>query len=556
LPELEYIFKHSLTQEAAYNSLLIERRKEFHSKVGEAIERLFDERAEELTGLLAHHWERAGKTDKAVQYLLQAGERARRLHAHLEALGYYDRALDLMDEENESYIPTLRHRAHVNLEIFRCKESVADFEMLQAFAQEQDDRSAELETLLGLGRGNYICSLDETDIEYAFRSKRYYEEAYELAKELGDQAGMIKALVPTTWFSDFWPEYEELEISQDLGDEELIIESKLALANTVKLPQREQIGEELRTQLEQRNDLPRLNRTLFRLMFTHLGLGNFKKCVETCDAGVEVAKRIGVPPVQYATIRAFALIWLGRFDEARASLEKEIADDAHRFGRAFRDTGYGIYYLEMHAYRKASETFKSSIEQADQVGRAWLVDVGRYHLARTLLDSETGKVSEIEEILNHFDPSDMFRALIFGKHAYSNGEFVQAVEIADKIIEFGGENGRRPALAEGLLLKTMALLASGQPEPALEVAQEGIAVADEIKYLPILWRLHLNKAQALEGLDKESESEHEFDAASKIINELAANISEESLRRSFLSDSEVVFTLSRASTSTTEQIQG
>jgi tetratricopeptide (TPR) repeat protein len=338
LPELEYIFKHNLTQEAAYNSLLIERRKQFHSKVGEAIERLFEERAEELTGVLAHHWERAGHPDKAVEYLLLAGERARRLHAHLEALGYYDRALGLMLEDSESYLLTLNHRGHVLLELFRGKDAVRDFEKLQAYANKRGDRFSELSTLLGLARGNYICSLDETEISYAERSKDYYEAAYALAKELGDSAGMIKALVPTTWFSDFWPEYREqavkntreaFEISQSMGDEDLIIESKLALTNTVKLPEREQIGEELRSQLEQRNDLPRLNRILFRLMFTHLGLGNFEKCVETCDAGVEVAKRIGVPPVQYATIRALALIRLGRFEDARNSLEKEIADETH-----------------------------------------------------------------------------------------------------------------------------------------------------------------------------------------------------------------------------------
>ncbi len=60
LPELEYIFKHSLTQEAAYNSLLLERRREFHRRVGEALEKLFADRKEQFLGLLAHHFEAAG----------------------------------------------------------------------------------------------------------------------------------------------------------------------------------------------------------------------------------------------------------------------------------------------------------------------------------------------------------------------------------------------------------------------------------------------------------------------------------------------------------------
>ena len=69
-PELEYIFKHSLTQEAAYNSLLIERRKEFHLRVGQALEQLFADRQAEFYGLLAHHFDAAGEQSKAVNYLI------------------------------------------------------------------------------------------------------------------------------------------------------------------------------------------------------------------------------------------------------------------------------------------------------------------------------------------------------------------------------------------------------------------------------------------------------------------------------------------------------
>ncbi len=97
LPELEYMFKHSLTQEAAYNSLLLERRREFHRQVGEALEELFIERKEQYLGLLAHHFEAAGEYAKAVSYLIQAGDRARLTDEHNESIGYYQRALQLLD---------------------------------------------------------------------------------------------------------------------------------------------------------------------------------------------------------------------------------------------------------------------------------------------------------------------------------------------------------------------------------------------------------------------------------------------------------------------------
>jgi ABC-type oligopeptide transport system substrate-binding subunit len=101
LPELEYIFKHQLTREAAYNGLLKRERRVFHRRVAEALEGLFPERMEEQVGLLAHHWERAGEAGKATEYLLRAGDQARLAYAHQEAIDYYRRALKFLREQGE-----------------------------------------------------------------------------------------------------------------------------------------------------------------------------------------------------------------------------------------------------------------------------------------------------------------------------------------------------------------------------------------------------------------------------------------------------------------------
>ena len=65
-PELEYIFKHALTQEVAYSSLLVKRRKEIHEKIGHVIEELYAERLEEYYEVLAYHYERSDNKEKAV----------------------------------------------------------------------------------------------------------------------------------------------------------------------------------------------------------------------------------------------------------------------------------------------------------------------------------------------------------------------------------------------------------------------------------------------------------------------------------------------------------
>jgi ABC-type oligopeptide transport system substrate-binding subunit/class 3 adenylate cyclase len=100
IPELEYIFKHELTRDAAYNGLLKKERRAFHRQVAEALERLFVERIEEQLGLLAYHWESADDAAKATAYLLRAGDQARLAYAHQEAIDYYQRALRFLEKQD------------------------------------------------------------------------------------------------------------------------------------------------------------------------------------------------------------------------------------------------------------------------------------------------------------------------------------------------------------------------------------------------------------------------------------------------------------------------
>ena len=93
-PELEYIFKHALAQEATYESILMQKRRKLHASVAEAIGSLFTDRLEELYGLLAYHYSKAEAWDKALDYLLKAGDQAGRLAADAEALDLYQQALD------------------------------------------------------------------------------------------------------------------------------------------------------------------------------------------------------------------------------------------------------------------------------------------------------------------------------------------------------------------------------------------------------------------------------------------------------------------------------
>ena len=96
IPELEFIFKHALTQEVAYQTLLTPARKVLHRKVGEALESIFRDRAEEFAGVLAYHFFSAGSWQKALEYSIRSGDAAFRVCAYPEARGHYGRALECL----------------------------------------------------------------------------------------------------------------------------------------------------------------------------------------------------------------------------------------------------------------------------------------------------------------------------------------------------------------------------------------------------------------------------------------------------------------------------
>jgi predicted ATPase/class 3 adenylate cyclase len=109
-PEIEYTFKHALTQEVAYNSLLIERRKVLHERTAQAIEVIYHSRLEDHYEALAHHYTRSGNTRKAVESLQHTGQQAVQRSAHAEAISHLSTALELL-----STLPDTLERAQQDL---------------------------------------------------------------------------------------------------------------------------------------------------------------------------------------------------------------------------------------------------------------------------------------------------------------------------------------------------------------------------------------------------------------------------------------------------------
>jgi class 3 adenylate cyclase/tetratricopeptide (TPR) repeat protein len=102
IEELEYLFKHALAQEATYESILPQKRKDLHLTVADSIEKVFKERLHEFYGMLALHYGKAAAVDKAEEYLISAGDEALNVSASNEALYYYQEALSLYLKQHEN----------------------------------------------------------------------------------------------------------------------------------------------------------------------------------------------------------------------------------------------------------------------------------------------------------------------------------------------------------------------------------------------------------------------------------------------------------------------
>jgi tetratricopeptide (TPR) repeat protein len=98
-PEIEYTFKHALTHDVAYGSLLHETRRSLHARIVVAIERLYAARLGEHVERLAYHALRGGLRERAVEYLRQAGARAAARSAHREAVAFFEQALEVLEAD-------------------------------------------------------------------------------------------------------------------------------------------------------------------------------------------------------------------------------------------------------------------------------------------------------------------------------------------------------------------------------------------------------------------------------------------------------------------------
>jgi class 3 adenylate cyclase/tetratricopeptide (TPR) repeat protein len=156
-PDVEYTFKHALTHEVAYGSLLQDRRRGLHARIVSAIERLYADRLAEHVERLADHAQRGGEWDRAVRYGREAGRKALARSANREATGYFEQALSAIPRLPEAR-STQELAVDLRLDLYQSMMPLDELRPLQGYLREAESLAAALGDRERLGWARlHIC---------------------------------------------------------------------------------------------------------------------------------------------------------------------------------------------------------------------------------------------------------------------------------------------------------------------------------------------------------------------------------------------------------------
>jgi len=198
-PDLEYMFKHALTQEIVYNGLLKKQRREIHEHIAVVMERIFKDRLAEFYETLAFHFARGQSVTKAVDYLVKSGEKSLARYAVEEAHQYFKKAYDIIvskeeisEEEKIILIDILNSWGYAYYYIGENKEFVDIFSTHKALAESLDDKTRAGMFYVWLGVALFMAGKSKDSYEYLYKG-------LELGENSDDQKIVGYACTWLTW---------------------------------------------------------------------------------------------------------------------------------------------------------------------------------------------------------------------------------------------------------------------------------------------------------------------------------------------------------------------
>ena len=379
-PEAVHAFKHALTQEVAYDAQTDAERRDLHARIGEAVEAVYADRLSEHVGVLAHHFLRAERWDKAARYLLSAAQQAERAFAAREALSLYDDALLAAERAGGGagdpavLIGIHEARARLYFVTSDFERSAAEGERILPLSRLIGDKTKEAEALATIA----WASLWGRQFDAAIRFSREAIAVAEPAGALGVQGrahytiGFARAVTGEREESDLALD-KALTFSRAAGDtvyQSLALSAAGLLRNwTGDYGIAARLQEQGRSLAEEGGLLLPLLFSCFLQGLTLTGKGDYDEAFATFMQGLALAERVGDEAIHHRLLNCLGWLYadLGDLDRAE-TLNAQSA----RIGRRRRDPG-----TQPNAELNLAEIFhaRGELERAqdqyDAVYRYW-----------------------------------------------------------------------------------------------------------------------------------------------------------------------------------------
>ena len=520
LPEPAYIFKHAVIQDVAYNSLLLQRRKELHRAVGAAIEELYRDRLAEHYAELAYHFTRGEDWPKAMEFSSLAGDRSAHAFANSEAINHYTHAIDAGSKlplipANE--LGDLNAKLAVVLSVTgQHQEAFDDYARALAYAGAAKDRTRECRFLLGLGSAQFNAHQIKSMLETFQRSGA-------LAKELGEVA-MLASSTAASAVCRAVGEGATPEIIQRA-------EEALQIAETVK---------EARL-LAQTNTV---------LGLLHEWQAGFDLGRRHLHKGLELARQAHAGYYLGQNLFGLGHISLSRGEyEDASNWYHQLSDYAQAAGDAFwlarAPNCEGTVSLELYDLNRALELQLEGYEAALKYS-AWPEPRAHSLLKAGLANFEQTDYGRAEEFFSQawalLDSDDVLRwrwhiPLLHarGALALASGRHDEAWRFATESLELARKTYARKHEARAQRLQGEILAATGRVNEALPPIQASVGLAQDLQTRRDLWMGALSLGKTLIKLGKDKEAEASFKTAASTIESIAAALKTDLLTRSFLS---------------------
>jgi tetratricopeptide (TPR) repeat protein len=523
-PELEYIFKHALTQEVAYNNLLLQRRKEFHKLAGEAIENLYTETLQEHLGPLAFHFYRAEAWEKAFKYLLSAGERARFGYATREAIDYFDKAIEVSRKipeavSKEQLMSLYEIRGRTYQVLMEWEEAADNFQKEINLARELKNKNIEAQALLNLA----LCYRPWGALFDINKVRECLDKSRKLIREIGDQAGEIRWNIMAGF-------HVVISLGQDSEGETYLQEAVDACR---KIGNKRGIGP-----------------ALGFLGLCHIRMGDLNTGIKEVRESREIAREIGN---QFLLVSSFHWSLLGYgtrgdYDKAFKSLE-DLSKGANEIGSkgliAMVPNHYGWLYSELCNFEKAVVHDKNGLDvsrrledpEAELYNLLNLVGehigFGDYDKAQHYLN-EVQEKKELQGYSDRCPKSELHFSRYMSELSLLKGKFSKAMEFAEDTLVRGESMPSKKYISMGWKLKGDVLMAMDKIGEAAECFEKARVLSDQMGYPPLMWKTRFSLGRIYNQQGKYEAAKESLAKASGIIERMASTVSDAEVKETFL----------------------